>query len=814
MRECARTLFGFFARNSRERLSYLVPTLWILCLTNNPALALDPDLPPGSNFDLSHWHLTLPDDDATTIKPSELVDGYTDDSWFYTGADGAMVFYCPVNGGTTGNSINPRSELRERIDSSTTSVNWTYRGTHVLEAQCRILQAPSSGQLWFGQIHGYLANAPALVLLRYNKGVVETQFRPNSSIPSTNYWAMTNVALGQLISYRIQFADGLLSITVNGATQVIDVIQSDPAWTNQTFYFKAGSYCQDNSGPSSEGARVAFYSLQATHRAAPSPPLISTQPTSVSTNEGATARFRIAAKGTAPLWLQWYKDGVAITEGTNSNLIIPNASTNEAGKYCVILTNQAGSVTSRLASLSLVPPGYGSLLAAALDASNLLWTAASSESWLAQVDVTHDAEDAAQSAPVGHSQTRILQTTVKGPGVIAFWWKVSSEPSSDRLLFSINGTEKARISGECDWQWKSFAVSTDIQVLKWTYSKNSEGTGGFDRGWVDQVQFISDSVPTAPRIAVQPVSRTAGAQTTATFNVGALGSSPLTYQWQFNGTNLNDSSSAGISGATAATLKLANVQIAQAGLYSVIISNAIGSVVSSESQLTVIPLISVADAVDTLALTWSTSGTPPWLGQIAVTHDGIDAARSGTIAHDKSVSMQTTVVGPGTLSFWWKVSCETNNDRLRLYINGSERARISGEVDWQQRVFTLPSGAQTLQWKYSKNSSISLGEDRGWIDQMQFTPNVVQANSKAAELLNSSLLDRSSTVGLSASFSNGLVRLQWPAASGKTFRVFYKDDLADADWIPLPTNILATGGMATFADPADQPQRFYRVIED
>src|SRR5687767_14122549 len=65
---------------------------------------LDPSQPPGRNFDLSHWYLGLPDSGASSISHQDLMDGYTHPSWFYTGSDGSMVFFAPVNGGTTPNS--------------------------------------------------------------------------------------------------------------------------------------------------------------------------------------------------------------------------------------------------------------------------------------------------------------------------------------------------------------------------------------------------------------------------------------------------------------------------------------------------------------------------------------------------------------------------------------------------------------------------------------------------------------------------------------------------------------------------------------
>src|SRR5207302_9269132 len=137
-----------------------------------------------------------------------------------------------------------------------------------------------------------------------------------------------------------------------------------------------------------------------------------------------------------------------------------------------------------------------------------------------------------------------------------------------------------------------------------------------------------------------------------------------------------------VGGATTATLTLSNVQPAQAGNYSVVVGNGATNVTSSSAALAVTPLLSLAEALDTQNWIWSTTGSPPWVGQSLVAYDGVDAARSGWMGNNSSNSMQTTVTGPATVSFWWKVSSETNNDTLRFAISGLEQARISGEVDW------------------------------------------------------------------------------------------------------------------------------------
>src|SRR6185295_19021274 len=46
---------------------------------------------------------------------------------------------------------------------------------------------------------------------------------------------------------------------------------------------------------------------------------------------------------------------------------------------------------------------------------------------------------------------------------------------------------------------------------------------------------------------------------------------------------------------------------------------------------------------------------------------------------------------------------------------------ISGEVNWTNRVYSVPSGSQLLEWRYTKNSRGAAGQDRGWVDQIQYS---------------------------------------------------------------------------------------------
>ena len=94
------------------------------------------------------------------------------------------------------------------------------------------------------------------------------------------------------------------------------------------------------------------------------------------------------------------------------------------------------------------------------------------------------------------------------------------------------------------------------------------------------------TVVALPAITNQPAATVANTGTTAGFSVGATGSGTLAYQWRINGTNL--------TGATLSTLSLTNVQLTNAGNYTVVVTNSYGSVTSSIASLTVyvVPTIS------------------------------------------------------------------------------------------------------------------------------------------------------------------------------------------------------------------------------
>ena len=129
--------------------------------------------------------------------------------------------------------------------------------------------------------------------------------------------------------------------------------------------------------------------------------------------------------------------------------------------------------------------------------------------------------------------------------------------------------------------------------------------------------------------------------------------------------------------------------------------------------------MTLGQALGATNLTWSTDGDAPWTATIA--EDGSQAAWSGSIGNLNVSWVETTVTGPGTLSFDWMVSSELNGDYLTFSIDGVEQpGRISGEAGWQTLTFNIPAGTYRLTWTYSKNGATASGLDAGWLRRVVY----------------------------------------------------------------------------------------------
>ena len=117
----------------------------------------------------------------------------------------------------------------------------------------------------------------------------------------------------------------------------------------------------------------------------------------------------------------------------------------------------------------------------------------------------------------------------------------------------------------------------------------------------------------------------------------------------------------------------------------------------------------------TLYAKWSDS----YIGSSSWTVSG-DTFYSNNTSHNSSSSLTITAPCKVTISFNYSVSSENGWDYLNIYVNGSQVDTISGSISGKSYTCTLEQG-QYIQFTYSKDSSNSVGSDRGTISNFTIT---------------------------------------------------------------------------------------------
>jgi pectate lyase len=120
----------------------------------------------------------------------------------------------------------------------------------------------------------------------------------------------------------------------------------------------------------------------------------------------------------------------------------------------------------------------------------------------------------------------------------------------------------------------------DPSELQGIVTSPTAGAGAGVLTWNKTNWMATSYAPTAPVIAAGPQNQSVSPNSAITFTVIAGGSAPLGYQWYFN-------TNSPIAGATNFVFTLTNIQATNAGIYSVIVSNSVGSTNSAGATLTV-----------------------------------------------------------------------------------------------------------------------------------------------------------------------------------------------------------------------------------
>lgn len=178
-----------------------------------------------------------------------------------------------------------------------------------------------------------------------------------------------------------------------------------------------------------------------------------------------------------------------LTLHAESGLIYGSVAT--AGSYPVQVqaTNGFGTGTETI----VIEVGSIELgLAEAMDAPHLTFTTTGENVWEPQRLFASDGEDATRSGLLENLETASMSTQIDGPCKVTFYWGVSSERGYDFLRFSIDGEEKASISGEVGWTRREFLLPEGTHTLTWAYEKDDFTAGGLDSGFVDRLATHQD----------------------------------------------------------------------------------------------------------------------------------------------------------------------------------------------------------------------------------------------------------------------------------------------------------------------------------
>ncbi|HEY3856554.1 MAG TPA: choice-of-anchor tandem repeat GloVer-containing protein, partial [Verrucomicrobiae bacterium] len=325
----------------------------------------------------------------------------------------------------------------------------------------------------------------------------------------------------------------------------------------------------------------------------PSGPVIVQQPVSQNVFVGATVHFSVAADGTLPFSYQWQQNGANLLDGAGISgtqtptLTISGASSVNIGTYSVIVANSIDTVTSAPVTLDVqvIVPDSQLIQNGGFETGSL-------SPW---IEIGNPSSAAVRSTPAAvHSGN--FGVLLESPGSLNYLTQTFPTVAGQPYLISLWLDSPDGITpNEFQVQWNDSIVfdQNNIPAIGWTNIQlDVTATNSFttlqlgfrdDQGFLglDDVQVVAlADAAGPPYIAAQPASLVAIQGGNASFNVLSSGQFPLSYQWQFNGANIVD--------ATNATLMLDNLDPSQAGAYDVLVTNALGSTVSSNAQLTIL----------------------------------------------------------------------------------------------------------------------------------------------------------------------------------------------------------------------------------
>jgi subtilisin-like proprotein convertase family protein len=131
---------------------------------------------------------------------------------------------------------------------------------------------------------------------------------------------------------------------------------------------------------------------------------------------------------------------------------------------------------------------------------------------------------------------------------------------------------------------------------------------------------------------------------------------------------------------------------------------------------------------------WNLGAPPSWSLDNSSSSSGNASLRSGGISDNEASSISMTLfTESATGSFAYKVDSESDYDFLMFSVDGAQVESWSGDTGWTNYSFPLSAGPHTLQWTYSKDQSVSTGQDAAWIDNLNLPIDLFMTNPEVTD---------------------------------------------------------------------------------
>lgn len=388
---------------------------------------------------------------------------------------------------------------------------------------------------------------------------------------------------------------------------------------------------------------------------------ISAQPiVSQAVCEGTSATMTVETSGATPTSYKWFKDGSEVANSNSSTLTISSVDPSLAGIYTVeiygascgtLISNQstltvkpATSITTQPASeavclggdvtLNVVATGEGTLSYEWREDGSILAETSSTLS-LQNITLAHDYE-VTVTGECGSVVSSLASVTLSPATVI------TTQPTSQVSCSGPTVSLSVQATGDnLTYQWKKGGVDLTGETFSFlsffSISNNDAGDYSVEvNGTCGSIASNTATITVNPATSIisQPSSANACIGGSQSFEVQAQGTGTLTYQWRKDG---ND-----ISGETASTLNLSNLNASDNGDYTVLVIGDCGSILSS------IATLSISQISNTLTES----------ACVSYVFDGNTLTQSGTYTAsfttaqgcDSLVTLNLTILNPTTSS--------------------------------------------------------------------------------------------------------------------------------------------------------------------